>query len=467
MEYTHFRCSAFILIGTLVYLNNGIEVKCVDKLDKHISMFKDGENLTNPYQDIVFDIPDNHCYVEQSITLEENETLVVSSSNSKQIQILTFAAPSTLPEFPLVIFTTFPNLSNVHLIHTGIEVIEEDDFINANMLTRLRLELNNFKIISKTAFAKALKLESLELPANGIREIDDNAFANLKNLTKIDLQQNNLTVIREHIFSGAHNLIEIFLNDNQIQIIEDGAFYFEKLSRIYLQDNQLKSLSPNLLTGTPHLKGIDFSQNQLLSIQGIFDKCPDLTIIGLNYNQIESLDLIELANMPNLMVLSLEGNKLKFNSNNNEVKRNSLVPSKTHLEYLNLDSNNLTSPEILMELNVFHRLKFLDLDDNKLTKIDDFKNIRTVFPHFIQININNNPLNCAWLEDALPFIERESIIFKTIETESDEGDKNAEENSTFSAENQKKVNGILCNIEDLPMPSKIDEYASATDETVI
>lgn len=287
----------------------------------------------------------------------------------------------------------------------------------------------------------------------------------MKNLTRLDLQQNNLTVIREHIFSGAYNLVEIFLNDNQILLIEDGAFYFEKLSRIYLQDNHLKSLSTNLLTGTPVLYGIDISRNQLTSVQGVFDKCLNLTIIGLNHNQIESLDLIELANIPSLMVLSLEGNKLKFNTDYDETDRKRLMPSKTRLEYLNLDSNNLSSSKILMELNVFHRLKFIDLDDNKLTKIDGFKKIRAVFPYFIQINLNNNPLNCAWLEDIFPFIESEGIIFKTIEIESDE-DSNSEENLKFSAGNKKKVNGILCNIEDFSIASSSDENTSS-DETVI
>lgn len=465
-------CAFITVVAALVCLGNGIEVKCVDKLSKRISIFKAEENLTNPYQDVTFDISVNQCFIDEPIVLDENETLHIVAANREQITSITFATPSTLPEFPSLIFATFPNLTDIHLICTGIEVIVEDDFTNATQLTRLRLELNNIKRISKTAFAQATQLISLELPANGIHEIDDYALANLKNLTRLDLQQNNLTILREHIFSGAQNLIEIFLNDNQIQIIEDGALYFEKLSKIYLQDNQLKSLSPNLLTGAPLLYGIDISRNQLASIQGVFqgDKCPNLTIIGLNHNQIESLNLIELANMPSLMVLSLEGNKLSFNANddnttnNGETERRSLIPSKTHLEYLNLDSNNLTTTAILMELSVFHRLKFLDLDDNKLTRIDDFKNIRTHFPHFIQININNNPFNCAWLEDVLPFIEVEGIIFKTVEIESDEVN-NSEEIKRFSAGNQKKVNGTLCNIEDIPISSITNDDSS--DETVI
>lgn len=397
-------------------------VKCVDKLEKRISVFKADENETSTYYMVTIPLQKSKCFIEQPIELVENETLNISAENPDEITSITFAAPSTLPEIPLVIFEQFSNLSEVHFVFTGIEVIEEDDFLNATELRRLRLELNNIKQISKSAFSKAIKLEQLELPANGIQSIDDFAFTNLQNLTKLDLQQNNLTILHEHIFSGVINLVELYLNDNQIDIIEDGALYFEKLARLYLQDNRLKSLSPNVLTGTPLLYGIDLSRNQLELVVGIFDKCPNLTIIGLNHNKIESIDLIELANHPSLMVLSLEGNNLDISPNattNQTAQRQNLLPFKTQLKYLNLGSNSLSSPDILKQLDVFRRLKFLDLSDNEFTSIDGLNEIRTLFPHFIQLNMNQNPLHCTWLEDILPFMKHEGILFQTTKIESD------------------------------------------------
>lgn len=441
-----------------------IEVNCIDKLSKRISIFNATENLTNPYQDVVFDIPDHQCFIDQSITLDENDTLTIISNHYEQITSITFAQPSTSPEFPRIIFSTFPNLSDVHLISTGLEVIAEDDFVNGTALKRLRIELNNIKRISDKAFAQPINVEILELPANSIEEIDNHAFATLQILTKLDLQQNNLTTIREFMFSGAVNLVEIYLNDNRIEHIEDGALYLPKLMRIFLQDNRLKSLSVNLLTGTPSLFGIDLSRNRLESVQDVFDKCANLTIIGLNHNQIKSIDLVQLADIASLRVLSLEGNRLQFDANHSVDARKNLIPFKTHLEYLNLDSNNLSSPAILKELNVFHRLKFLDLDDNKLTKIDEFKEIRTLFPHFIQINMNENPLSCGWLEDAWPFIEHTGIVFQTLEIDSEE-DSDNESSNKFSGSNQKKVNGITCNIEEPPSLHTDDTTIPSSDET--
>lgn len=352
--------------------------------------------------------------------LDENETLsIVEPQRDVPITKITFAKPSMLPEFPLVIFETFPNLTSVHLIALGCEVLDEDDFAGADALESLRMELNNIETISRTSFARPIGLRNLMLPANRIRIIEDYAFEKLDDLDQLDLQQNNLTSLSENIFTGAHNLRKIYLNDNQIESIEDGVFYMKRLTEIFLQDNHLKKLSTELLTGTSALYGIELSHNQLTSIQHIFDKCPNLTVIGLNHNRIETIDLIELANLPALRILALDGNRIRFNHATN-VRTNRLVVKKTRLEYLNLDSNNLSSANILQQLQIFRRLKFLDLDDNQFTRLDGLKEIRKWFPHFIQINVNNNKFGCAWLDDVWPSISKQNIVFKTTEIEDDE-----------------------------------------------
>lgn len=464
-----------------MHWNDAIQVNCVDKLIKRISIFEATENITNLYNDVIFEIPEHECFIDESLTLDgEDDTLAVIATNTEQITSITFAKPSNLSAFPAIIFATFPKLSDVHLISTGLDVLIEDDFVNATSLKHLRIELNKIKRITDKVFVHPNQLEILELPANRICEIDNYAFAKLKNLMKLDLQQNNVTILHERIFYGAVNLIEIHLNDNQIEAIDDGVLYLPKLRQIFLQDNRLKTLSVNLLTGTPALYGIDLSGNQLETIQNnVFNKCTNLTIIGLNHNQIKSIDLIELADMVSLRVLSLEGNKLQFNANHTATEQQQqrqqrhsrmpfkTIPYKTHLEYLNLDSNNLSSASILNELSVFRRLKFLDLDDNRLIRIENFTEIRTIFPHFIQINMNENPLSCSWLEDVWPFIEQAGIIFQTLEVDSDENDNDAIA-SKFAGSNKKKVNGITCNIEDEPsFVQHIDDTATPTfDDTI-
>lgn len=432
---------------------HGLEVNCIKTLNKRVYNFKFNEEHVTPYTDISFKIPDNECYIDERIALEENDTLViVPPSTERLITTITFSRPSTLPAFPTTIFQTFPNVSQVKLISTGIEVLEENDFLNAAKLNNLHLELNYIRLISKTSFANAISLEALTLPANRIQIVENFSFETLKNLTKLDLQQNNLTNLTDNLLAGADNLREIYLNDNQIDTIADGALYSESLERIYLQDNRLKVLSMDLLTGTSSLYGIDLSGNQLGSVQGIFNKCSNLTVIGLKRNILETIDLMELASLPSLMMLSLESNHLKFNESNIQfestdpnamAKHKKWLSSKTHLEYLNLDSNNLSSTQILHQLSIFKRLKCLDLDDNQFKQIDDLNIVRSIFPYFIQLNVNNNSLSCSWLEGVVPVIRKQGIILNTVEIDDDDDDDDSDESSEENF-HQKQVFNIPC-----------------------
>lgn len=425
--YRIFSSAVITVVGILVNTCNAIDVHCVERIEERLSIFKSEDNQTNPYRDLTIAIPANECYIKQPIVLDENETLsIIEPQRAVPITKITFAKPSTLPEFPFVIFQTFPNLTNVHLIAMGCEVLAEDDFMGADALEQLRMELNNIETISRTSFARPVHLQRLMLPANRIRKIDEYAFEKLDDLEHLDLQQNNLTALDENIFTGADNLRTIYLNFNQIESIADGVFYMKRLTEILLQDNRLKSVSAEMLTGTPALYGIDLGRNQLTSMQNIFDKCPNLTVVGLNHNRIEDIDLIEFANLPALRILSLVGNRIRFNDTvryaNTGIhpRNNRLLAKKTRLEYLNLDSNNLSASNILHQLQVFRRLKVLDLDDNQLKEIDGFKELRKVFPHFIQINVNGNRLSCTWLEDIWASIGKQNIIFKSTELEDDD-----------------------------------------------
>lgn len=110
-----------ILVGILISFSNGLEVKCLEKLTKRISIFKAEKNLTSPYDYVNFSIPKNVCFIGQSITLNENETLSISAQNNEDITSIIFAAPSTLPEFPFEIFIAFSKLNEVRLVFSGIQ----------------------------------------------------------------------------------------------------------------------------------------------------------------------------------------------------------------------------------------------------------------------------------------------------------------------------------------------------------
>lgn len=437
------------------------EATCSETLTKRLSIFKADENHTDPYRDVTFDIPDHECFVDESITLDENETLSIAiPTRNTEITFIVFAVPSMLPEFPLVIFNAFPKLTDVHIIHAGIEVLVEQDFLNATDLRRLRLEQNNIEIISKTALAKPIELEVLTLPGNRIRKIEDFAFAMLDRMYKLELQQNNLTYLREHIFSGADELREIHLNSNQIETIEDGVFYLKKLETIFLHDNHLVTLSPDLLTGTKSLRSIDVSGNQLQTIRSLFDKCENLTTVGANRNQIDSIDLNELASIPSLKFLSLSDNLVQFVEAERKNKTKKMLPN-TQLEYLNLESNDLFSSEILDQLSIFYQLKILILDSNEFKIINNLNDVRSIFPKLIEVHLSNNSLSCQWLDELKPGVDEQDAIVRTNDAEADDANR-------FLVK-RKQIDGVACTVDEEPAAAPIadqdepEETSTTTD----
>lgn len=431
MKINRFFLTTYSFLLALLHIFShqvyGLEVSCTDKLYKSIELFeaveKPDQSSARMLHRINISLPIHHCYINEPIDLQENETLTVLNPSNDVITSLTLAARSTLPEFPIEIFETFPNLTDVKLIYSGIEKLKEDDFVNATNLKRLHLEMNNIHTIGRTVFTHLENLTVLALPTNQITIIEDFAFADLKKLLRLHLEQNNLTVLQENIFSGATNLTELFLNDNQIKTIEDGALYLENLRELYLHGNDLKTLSPDLVTGAPSLRAIVLRRNQLTAIGETFSKSSQLAFIDLGDNLIQTVDWIEIASMRALRILSLENNLLKIEplapeieDDANYQKKLANAMKKTQLQYLKLSDNKLYRSDVLKQLTALRMLRYLELDNNPFFIIDNVKMIRANYPVLVQINLLNATLSCEWLENIAPFIKKSKVIFLTIET---------------------------------------------------
>lgn len=403
---------------------NGLEVLCSEKVEKVISLFTAIESPHEPPPPLThvinITLPTSHCYIDATIDLYENETLTFVNPSDSTITSLTLAGRSTLPEFPYEIFDAFPNLTDVQLIYSGIELLEEDDFINATNLRRLHLEGNNIHKIGRAAFQTLTNLTILSLPTNQISKIEDFTFADLKQLVQLHLEQNLLTVLQENVFNGASNLFELFLNDNQITTIEDGALYLENLQNLHLQGNNLRTLSPDLVTGAPALRAIVVSRNQLTSIGETFTKSPRLFFIDAVDNQIQTINWIEMASIRSLRILSLRNNTLKMDPVTSEVEDDAGYQKKlisaqrrTQLQYLTLSDNKLYRSDVLKQLTPLRMLRYLNLDNNPFIIVDNVKSIRDNYPELVQISLLNATLSCEWLEKIVPFIKKSKVEFVT------------------------------------------------------
>lgn len=380
-------------------------------------------------------IAEHECYIDAYIELQEFDRLNILNASTEKTSII-FAGRSLLPEFPAIIFETFPNLSRVEMVFSGVEVLIEDHFVNATHLEYLRLERNSIQRIGKAALSRAVNLRILKLAANNIQQVENFAFAQLKLLDELHLEMNNLTSIKEETFAGASNLSALYLNDNQIEEIEDGALYLSALRKVYLQRNRLRSLSEDTFTGAQSLQLIDLSGNELTTLGETFSKCQQLSWLSLDDNKIQKVDWFEVADCPSLRLLSLKNNNVKLEPDENETvdentdKKMAEARRKTRLEYLNLEDNNLYRQDFLRYLVALKNLRYLDLDNNPLIGIDGLEAIRATFPQFTQINLRNSPLHCDWLTKMSAVIRASNVY---LETE-----------STFKHAQQKKIDGMNC-----------------------
>lgn len=426
----------FVIFCENVY---GYQVSCLEKVERKLKLHIDDPKIPTspapPTYDINISIDKNECYIDDAIELEHNEKISIANPSNEITSIL-FAHRSVLPDFPEEIFNTFPNLLKVQMIFSGIEVLEEDDFLNATNLEYLRLERNNIGIISRTAFSNPINLKTLMLIGNNIGKIEDYSFTKLKLLNELHLQMNNLETLTANTFSGADNISILYLNHNKIVNIEDGALYLIDLKELYLQSNRLKNLSPDLLTGAQTLERIDLSGNELTTIGETFSKCLNLSSLNLDDNQIQKIDWFEIANCPSLRLLSLKNNNVKIepDEDDNELEIDQVklndAHRKSNLEYLNLSDNKLFRLDFLKHLQALKNLRYLNLANNELIGIDDLNEIKKWYPHFIQMDLYNVPLECGWLEKSLDTIHALDIHFKTI---------------TGARKNQlKEIDGIVC-----------------------
>lgn len=149
---------------------------------------------------------------------------------------------STTPFIIPAIFSTFPFMTDLRIINSGLESIDFSSSSGVELIW-LYLNQNNISRIESGAFASQPSVRYLSLIRNNIQEVDENAFEGLAalnwvslignhireiapqtfhpllNATTIDLEANNLTVITEEMFAGNPHLVSLYLEYNQINAI--------------------------------------------------------------------------------------------------------------------------------------------------------------------------------------------------------------------------------------------------------
>ncbi|OMJ21820.1 Tubulin-specific chaperone E [Smittium culicis] len=170
------------------------------------------------------------------------------------------------------------------------------------------------------------------------------------------------------------------------------AFGFEK---IHKQKRDISTLSVISLDDD-YVEKIDFlSQDDSLS-----KRLPLLNDLSLSNNLIRNWETVvglSKNDIPNLVELVLSNNDIKSLASSED----EISSIFTNLERLDLQDNQLESPETLKPLSSLKKLKYLNISGNKLPGFallseNNSNSLFTRFPSLTHLEINDNPIS-DWL----------------------------------------------------------------------
>ncbi|KAK0626956.1 hypothetical protein B0T14DRAFT_421424 [Immersiella caudata] len=234
------------------------------------------------------------------------------------------------------------------------------------------LELRDKRLESLHALNEfCASLEKLDVSSNGVRNLNgipgtvrhlkmtDNQLSSLTdwghlmNLQYVDVSNNGLTSLSA--FKNLVHLRSLKVDNNQLTSL-DGIKFHDGLQSLRARGNAIEEL--------------DFNGNTL--------DC--LTDLDLKNNNIKHITGLE--QLPTLESLNLEGNHLEVFV----VEGEQPVPS---LRYLRLDDNKLTA----LDVKLLPHLRMLHADRNRLTQISGFSRARRIDSLSLREQRGDEPLN--------------------------------------------------------------------------
>ncbi|XP_045537529.1 toll-like receptor 3 [Papilio machaon] len=328
-------------------------------------------------------------------------------------------------------FTSLKNLKQLYMHHNEIEILNMM-LINLKSLKELDLSYNKLKKISGYEVNRLIALEKLNMSYNNLEIIESNCFNQAPNLNILDLSHNRIvSIIDQKMFESNIHLQYFDVSYNQIIKIEENSFkncnltYFNfdnnflsgnitnstfiglsSITQLNLNHQNVTNLNANAFSSLTKLLSLNISSNNIQYIDtDSFQNTISLQILDLSHNEISTLDFVNKA-LFNLTHLYLSNNKIvslyeNLFKNHNQIIKLDLSMNKIikiqqnslplfNLQYLNITGNNLVGT---IEKNTFSPAKFLrylDLSNFKINKIDDMALID--LPVLARLNLSMNQI---------------------------------------------------------------------------
>lgn len=265
--------------------------------------------------------------------------------------------------------------------HNALTSVESNCFNQAFSLETVDFSYNNINaIIENVRFVVNSQLKYLNFYNNHITEIQENSFLHCR-LDYINFENNNITGdIKENTLTGLRNITILDLSRQSINGIKDKAFTgMASLTHLNLSNNNIQEIGKSSFDNSS-IVVLDLSHNKISDLI-FFQNClPNVTVLYLRNNNITVVPTNIFGNQSQMRKLDISMNKIKI------IEQYSL-PLK-NLQYLNIVGNCLSD---IIKKNVFSPakyLRFLDLSNFNITKIDDSAFVD--LPVLARLNLSNN-----------------------------------------------------------------------------
>lgn len=134
-------------------------------------------------------------------------------------------------------------VTTLELSDSGIDSLQEQDFVGLSELTSLWLNNNSLRDLPEGVFSGLNSLEFLWLHGNLLDTLPEGLFSELTSLEALHLYNNSLTELPEGIFNGLNSLRTIHLYNNSLTELPEGVFGgLNGLERLELWGNNLGEL---------------------------------------------------------------------------------------------------------------------------------------------------------------------------------------------------------------------------------
>lgn len=348
-------------------------------------------------------------YLNDENTVEEN-IIIPSYEQIKDTLTFNILSQTNLAHVPRFILRKFSNLHQLRMINTGITTLNSESFQTGSHLKLIDLRNNHISGIPANVFAELNQLEEINLANNKITQIEPNAFNKVSSLKILILSNNMLQTIAAQNFIGAENLRELYLESNNIRNIETNAFNLKNLEIISLSDNRLTSISHSIFENAIKLEKIDLSKNDLVELGHSLKNCLNVYSLNLNDNSgLKDVNIFQLTKiLPNLSYLHLANTGVKLNQQKLSNRLEDDESDNLSLTHLDLSGNNLSSPDIFLQLTHYKSLKTVILNENAFTHLNQVSEFKRLFPRLNAIQLKNCPnLKSEWIEQS-------QLIFKNL-----------------------------------------------------